>query len=115
MVPSEPLLDKAKRFIRSAQILAADGDAEALLEALGFTFNSHRAVISTYGQQFTKTTEIDPRFHQSLVGAFSQRQIGDYSTGGSIRQEDIDGLLIDAQNFLHAAQTWLETNQQRKP
>ena len=60
----EPLLEKAERFIRSARILAADGDfdsaasrlyyamfymAEALLETRGLSFSSHKAVISAFG------------------------------------------------------------------
>ncbi len=86
MTQSEPLLHKAERFVRSAQILAADGDldsaasrlyyamffgAEALLAARGQTYSSHSAVISAYGQQFAKTNELDPLFHRALLGAFS--------------------------------------------
>ncbi len=90
---AKTLFDKAERFIRSAQILAADGDfdsaasrlyyamfyiAEGLLEAKGLSYSSHKGVISTFGQVFAKANEIDPRFHQALLSAFSQRQLGDY-------------------------------------
>ena len=93
MKPFEPHLEKAERFIRSAQILIDSDDhdsaasrlyyamfftAEALLEALGLSFSSHRAIISAYGQHFAKTKELDPRFHQVLITAFNQRQLGDY-------------------------------------
>ncbi len=59
MSASEALLEKAERYIRSASILADDGDfdsaasrlyyamffmAEALLESRGLTFSSHKAV-----------------------------------------------------------------------
>jgi uncharacterized protein (UPF0332 family) len=72
--PSEALLEKSARYIRSAQILADDGDfasaasrlyyamffvAEALLEIRGLSFSSHRAVISAFGQQFTKTLRLN--------------------------------------------------------
>lgn len=125
MTAIEALFEKAERYIRSAQILAADGDfdsaasrlyyamfyiAEALLEAKGFSFSSHKAVISALGQQFAKPQLLDPRFHQALLGAFSQRQIGDYTTDTGLEQHDINGLLSDARDFLAAARTWLAQN-----
>jgi len=91
--PFDPLLEKAERFITSAEMLAEDGDfdsaasrlyysmffiAEALLAVLDLTFSSHRAVISAYGQYYAKTKELDPRFHQALLNAFSQRQLESY-------------------------------------
>lgn len=68
-MPSNPLLQKAARFIQSAELLAKDGDfdsaisrlyyalfhiAQALLETVGLSFSSHRAVISAYGQRFAR-------------------------------------------------------------
>jgi uncharacterized protein (UPF0332 family) len=123
LTTSEALLDKAERYIRSAQILAADGDldsaasrlyyamfyiSEALLEARGLTFTSHKAVISAYGQYFAKTQEMDVRFHQALLSAFSQRQLGDYTTDAGLTRDDINTLLSDAQDFVVAGRTWLE-------
>ena len=122
MTASEALLAKAERYLRSAQLLAADGDcdsaasrlyyamfyiAEALLEVVGMSYSSHRAVISAYGQQFAKTQLLDPRFHQALLGAFSQRQIGDYTTDAGLSLQDIETMLVDAQDFLAAARAWL--------
>jgi len=117
------LFDKAERFIRSAQILAADGDfdsaasrlyyamfyiAEGLLEAKGASYSSHKGVISAFGQLFARTNEIDPRFHQALLTAFSQRQLGDYRLETDLNQEDIDRLLLQAKEFLTVAQGWLQ-------
>ena len=82
--------------------------AEALLAARDLTFSSHRAVISAYGQYYAKTKELDPRFHQALLNAFSQRQLGDYTTDSGITREDIEALLIDAHEFLKAAREKLE-------
>lgn len=122
LTTSEALFEKAERYIRSAQLLAADGDfdsaasrlyyamfyvAEALLEAQGLTFTSHKAVISAFGQHFAKTKELDLRFHQALLSAFSQRQIGDYTTDASLTREDINTLISDAQDFAAAGRTWL--------
>jgi uncharacterized protein (UPF0332 family) len=110
----EPLLEKAERFIHSAQILMADGDldsaasrlyyamlfiAQALLKARGLTLSSHKAVISAYGQSFAKTKELDPRFHQALIAAFNQRQLGDYNVYSGLKRGDIEILLADANDF----------------
>ena len=84
--------------------------AETLLEAKGYTFSSHKAVISAFGQQFAKTQLLNPRFHQALLGAFSQRQLGDYSTDTGLKQQDYDELLVDTQEFLNAAREWLSLN-----
>ena len=122
LTASEALFEKAERYIRSAQLLAADGDfdsaasrlyyamfyvAEALLDAQGLTFTSHKAVISAFGQHFAKTKELDLRFHQALLSAFSQRQIGDYTTDAGLTREDINTLISDAQDFATAGRTWL--------
>ncbi len=65
LLPFDPLLEKADRFFRSAQILSDEGDydfaasrlyyamlfaAQALLAARGLSFSSHRATISAFGQ-----------------------------------------------------------------
>ena len=119
----EALLIKAERFIRSARLLADDGDfdsavsrlyyamfflAEALLAARGASFSSHSAVISAFGQQFAKTREIDPRFHRALLTAFSQRQLGDYAVTSGLDDADIESLADDTVGFLAAARNWLQ-------
>jgi uncharacterized protein (UPF0332 family) len=123
---SEHLLEKAERYVRSAKVLSDDGDldsaasrlyyamfyiAEALLQARGLSFSSHHAVISAYGQSFAKTRELDPRFHQALLVAFSQRQLGDYAVHSGLNREDIENLSSDAADFLAAANIWLFQNQ----
>ena len=122
-MPSDPLLAKAARYIRSAQLLAQHGDldsaasrlyyamfymAEALLAARGLSFSSHSAVISAYGQHFARTQVLDPRFHRALLTAFSQRQLGDYAVDSGLSSEDIQTLISDAEDFLSAAGEWLE-------
>lgn len=122
MSDSDALLLKDERFIRSARLLADDGDfdsaasrlyyamfflAEALLAVRGASFSSHSAVISAFGQQFAKTREIDPRFHRALLTGFSQRQLGDYAISSGLSDVDIESLADEAVNFLAAARTWL--------
>ena len=122
MTRDDPLLLKSERFINSAKILEEDGDydsaasrlyyamffvAEALLATRELSFSSHRAVISAYGQHFAKTKELDPKYHQALLAAFSQRQLGDYTAESGLTQDDITTLMKDARDFLHAARGWL--------
>lgn len=122
MSDSDALLIKAERFIRSARVLADDGDfdsaasrlyyamffiAEALLAARGASFSSHSAVISAFGQQFAKTREIDPRFHRALLAGFSQRQLGDYAVYSGLSDLDIESLTGEAVSFLAAGRSWL--------
>lgn len=119
----EAFLRKSERFIQSAQLLADAGDmdsaasrlyyamffiAEALLEKQGHEYSSHRAVISAFGQQFSKTQTIDPRFHQALLAGFSQRQLGDYAVHSGLVKEDIEKMMEDADDFLSAARAWLK-------
>ncbi|MGE5223022.1 MAG: HEPN domain-containing protein [Omnitrophica WOR_2 bacterium] len=127
MNPSNPLLEKAERFIHSARVLTEEGDydsaasrlyyamlftAQALLAARDLSFSSHRAVISAYGQHFAKTNALDPIFHKSLMTAFNQRQLGDYTVDSGIRKEDVEALSLDATAFIKAAKDWLKKNQQ---
>jgi uncharacterized protein (UPF0332 family) len=65
-------------------------------------------VISAYGQHFARTKVLDPRFHQALLSAFSQRQIADYAFDADLQPEDITRLTVDAVDFLNAGRVWLE-------
>lgn len=120
--PSDLLIAKAKRFIKSAEVLAETGDydsaisrlyyamfhtAQALLDAMGYTFSSHRAVISAYGQYFAKTSLLDATFHKALVDAFNQRQLGDYMVNSGLHEGDVEALLGSARAFITAAEEWL--------
>ncbi len=123
MSDSDALFLKAERFIRSARVLADDGDfdsaasrlyyamffvAEALLAERGVAFSSHSAVISAFGQQFAKPKEIDPRYHRALLTGFSQRQLGDYAVYSGLSDVDIESLTSEAVSFLAAARSWLQ-------
>ncbi|MBI4759359.1 MAG: HEPN domain-containing protein [Chloroflexi bacterium] len=87
------MLDKAQRYLKSAETLRQQQDydsavsrlyyamfyvAEALLFAHGQSFSSHRAVISAFAQQFIKTKRLPPELHQWLREGFEKRQVSDY-------------------------------------
>lgn len=76
------LLDKARRYIASAELLRAAGDydsaasrlyyamfycAEALLLVKGLTRSSHQGVIAAFGQYLVKTGELPVEMHRWLI------------------------------------------------
>jgi uncharacterized protein (UPF0332 family) len=120
----EPYLQKAERFIQSADLLAAEEDfdsaasrlyyamfyiAQALLDYKGLSYSSHRATLSAFGQHFAKEQELDPKYHKALLNAFSQRQLGDYAVFSGLRKEDIEVLLADAISFLNESRAYLKS------
>jgi uncharacterized protein (UPF0332 family) len=117
----EKLFDKARRYLKSAKLLLASGDldsavsriyyaafyvAEALLDAQGLSFSSHRAVISAFGLHFAKTGKLAPDFHQLLIAAFEKRQMGDYLAETSFSETEVEDLLKRAEAFVDAGTTW---------
>jgi uncharacterized protein (UPF0332 family) len=117
------LLDKARRYIRSAELLSAEEDydsavsrlyyamfycAEALLHSKGLTYSSHRGVISGFGQHLVKTEELPAEMHRWLREAFDKRQVGDYVAIPSLSEEDVADLLEKTQEFTRRTETYLK-------
>lgn len=107
MSHTEGLLQKAERYIRSAELLANDGDfdsaisrlyyamfyvAEALLAMRGLAFSSHQGVINAFGTQFAKTGELDASHHRALINAFNRRQLSEYSLLSGVTRQDVDDM-----------------------
>jgi len=121
--PYQPLLEKARRYLRSAESLhqLADHDsaasrlyyamfycAELLLFTKGLSFSSHHAVIAAFGQHFAKTGQLPAEMHEWLRLAFDKRQQGDYGMPPAVSAQDIQDLLPKAQTFLHRTETFLQ-------
>ena len=115
-------IEKAKRFLASARLLLSDGDidsavsrayyaaffvAEALLEARGESFSSHKGAIAAYGRQFAQTASLDPRFHRLLIIAFQKRQQADYLVKTGLSAAEVNEMIAETQDFLAAAEAWL--------
>jgi len=81
--------------------------AEALLNEKGFKFGKHGNVIAAYGQHFSKTKELDPKFHRWLLTSFDQRQIGDYAIEPDVEKSVVIQMIYQAQEFLKAAKKYL--------
>ena len=123
MTGDADLLRKAQRYLESARLLREAGDrdsavsrtyyaafyvAEVLLDALGLSFSSHRAVISAFGQEFAKTGRLDARFHRLLISAFEKRQRADYLADAGLDDTEVGQLIADVESFAAAARAWLQ-------
>lgn len=81
--------------------------AEALLYDKGLEFNTHGQVIGAYGKVFSKTNELDPKFHKSLRAGFDARISGDYDVDTNITNQFVADMINQAREFLEAAQNYL--------
>jgi len=76
--------------------------ASAALEKAGVARARHSAVIAAFGEQFAKTSRLDPRYHSMLVGAFALRSAADYDTDAALSRETAEETLGDARSFVAA-------------
>lgn len=116
------LLKKAEDSIKGARILFDDelyGFAasrayyamfylvSAILLTKDMSFSKHQAVVASFGQHFVKTKIFEQKFHQYLVEAFEQRQIGDYEPLEEITEETAQKSIDHALEFLNAVKDYL--------
>lgn len=119
------LIQKAQRYIRSAELLIADGDnesavsrlyyamfycAEAALLTKELSYSSHKGVLSGFGEHFVKTGIFDRHLGRNLNLAFEKRQLGDYEYTFVFEAEEVQQLLTNAQEFVGAVSDWLNAN-----
>jgi len=119
------LIEKALRYLRSAELLIHDGDydsavsrsyyamfysAEAALLKKKMTFTSHKAVISAFGQYFVKTGIFDKQMGRDLNIIFGERQLGDYESNFSISEDNARHALESAQGFVDQVAEWLKSD-----
>lgn len=111
----EDLTGKAKRFLRSAEVLLKDGDydscvsrsyyamffmTEATLLTKGLKASSHKGVIILFGEHFIKTGILRKELGRILNDSYDSRQIGDYASGFKITKEEAESRLEKARNFV---------------
>ena len=119
----QSLIEKARRYLRSAELLIKDGDydsavsrsyyamfysAEAALLKKKMTFTSHKAVISAFGQYFVKTGIFDKLMGRNLNIIFGERQLGDYESNFSISEDQALSTFENARVFVEQVAEWLE-------
>ncbi len=117
------LLEKARRAIYAAEVLLQQDDAdfaagrayyamfylaEALINEKGVSSRKHGGVHALFGELFTKTGVIDPKFHRFLLDAFDRRLQADYSFDAVVNRDEVVGMIEQAQEFLKEAEKFLK-------
>jgi uncharacterized protein (UPF0332 family) len=116
------ILKKAVESLDAARLLADQGypdfsasrvyyamfyTAEVLLLVRGLSFSSHAAVIANYGKEYSKTGDLDPKFHKYLIALQDLRSQGDYSYGPGVSESHVVDALVWASEFIKATNLYL--------
>ena len=111
----ESLIQRALKYLRSAEILLKERDyessvsrayyamfysAQAVLLTKNLSFSSHKGVISSFGEHFIKTGIFQMEMGRELNRAFEKRQIGDYEYKFVISKEEAEEILVDGKKFV---------------
>jgi len=125
MTEIDSLVKRAKRYIRSAELLLNDKDyessvsrtyyamfyaAQAVLLTKKLTFSSHKGVISAFGKHFIKTGIFPKEMGRELNRAFEKRQIGDYGYTFVVSDEEAVQMLRYGKEFVDKITSWLNAN-----
>jgi len=109
------LIERAKRYLKSAKILLQEGDyessvsrtyyamfysAQAMLLTKNLSFSSHKGVISAFGEHFVKAGIFPKEMSRELNRAFEKRQIGDYEYTFVISRTEAEGILENGEKFV---------------
>lgn len=109
------LIERAKRYLKSAEILLEEGDyessvsrtyyamfysAQAMLLTKNLSFSSHKSVISAFGEQFIKTGIFPKEMGRELNRAFEKRQIGDYEYTFVISKMEAKEIFENGEKFI---------------
>jgi len=121
--PYPAILAKARESLQAAKLLLDQGyydfsasrayysmsyTAEALLLDRGLSFSSHAAVIANFGKDYSKSGEMDPKFHKYLIAAQDLRSQGDYSYHPGVSQVKAEEAISWAEEFIEVATAYLE-------
>jgi len=119
------LIERARRSLKSAELLLEDGDyessvsrayyamfysAEAALLTKKLSFSSHKGVISAFGEHFVKTGVFAKEMGKELSRAFEKRQIGDYEYTFVITRGEARQILDSGKGFVERIAEWLESS-----
>lgn len=109
------LIERAKRYLKSAEILLEEGDyessvsrtyyamfysAQAMLLTKNLSFSSHKGVISAFGEHFVKSGIFPKEMSRELNKAFEKRQIGDYEYTFVISRREAEEILESGEKFV---------------
>lgn len=117
------LIERARKYLESAEILLKSGDfessvsrvyyamfysVEALLLTEGITVSSHKGVISVFGEHFIKTGIFKKEMSKELSRAFEKRQLGDYEYTFVISDDEARKMFENGRNFVEKIVGYLE-------
>lgn len=109
------LIERAEKYLRSAEILLEEEDyessvsrtyyamfysAQAMLLTKNLSFSSHKGVISTFGEHFVKTGIFPKEMGKELNRAFEKRQLGDYEYTFVISKTEAEEMLKSGKKFV---------------
>lgn len=118
----DDLIQKAERFLHTAEYVLSTGDydscasrcyyamffmAEAVLLTRKLTSSSHKGVASLFGEHFVKTGVFEKSLGNTLHLAYRTRIIGDYGVGRVVTREEAEYLLEAARDFVQSTQSYL--------
>ncbi|NKQ37724.1 MAG: HEPN domain-containing protein [Chloroflexi bacterium] len=119
------LLERADKYLQSAQLLLDAGDyessvsrtyyamffaAEALLLSKDISSSSHKGVISSFGLHFIKTGIFPREMGRELNRAFGKRQIGDYEFQLLILRGEAEEMLQSGNQFVKNVRQYFAAN-----
>lgn len=119
------LVNKANENLKAAKVLESQGFydiaasriyyvmfylAEALLLRRGLSFSSHSAVIAAFGKEFSRTGDLDAKFHQYLIKSQELRQTGDYGFHESVPADTVLQMIKWAEEFKEVTEIYLGIN-----
>jgi uncharacterized protein (UPF0332 family) len=108
------LIERAKQYLKSAELLLEEGDYEssvsrtyyamfystqAMLLTKKLSFSSHKGVISAFGEHFLKTGFFPKEMGKELNRAFEKRQLGDYEYTFVISRTEAEEMLKSGKKF----------------
>jgi uncharacterized protein (UPF0332 family) len=121
----ESLIQRATKYLRSAEILLEEKDyessvsrayyamfysAQAMLLTKNLSFSSHQGTLSAFGEHFIKTGIFPREMGRELNRAFEKRQIGDYEHKFVISEKEAEGILMNGKKFVEKIVQHLEEN-----
>jgi uncharacterized protein (UPF0332 family) len=116
-------LERAEKSIQAAKELAASGfddfaasrayyaafyAATAALLNEGMEFSRHSGVIASIHQRLVKTGKLDMEQGKELNWLFELRNVGDYGVTIHVSQQDAEGAIRFAENFLRVIKSLLQ-------
>jgi len=115
MKETESLIQRAGKYLKSAEILIQAGDyessvsrtyyamfysAQAMLLTKNLSFSSHKGAISAFSEHFVKTGIFPREMARELNRAFEKRQISDYEYTFVISKEEAEEMLANGKQFV---------------